>query len=65
MNKLLLFLLGAAPLLAQGPESAPVRPAGSDFVPPPFTALAADASSVSCLGRRYELGGVVPLPSVG
>ena len=46
-------------------ETAPVRPAGGHYVPPPFVPLATERRAVRCLGRRYDLTGIVPAPTVG
>lgn len=42
-------------------ETAPVRPEGGDYVPPPFTPVAVEPAGVSCGDRHYDLAGAIPL----
>jgi len=58
-------LCGVAASAAESFETAPVRPRGGGYVPPPFTPLATEKQAVRCLGRRYDLAGAVPIPTVG
>ena len=61
----------ASPLSAQAAaatesfETAPVRPQGGAYVPPPYTPVTTEAGAVACLGRRYDLSGAAPMPTVG
>ena len=45
-------------------ETAPVRPEGSNYVPPPFVAVQPESTGVVCGTRQYDLAGPVPLPTV-
>lgn len=61
----LVLLLPFSLRAAQSYETAPVRPQGSDYVPPPFTAVRVLDNMVECLGRQYDLSRVIPAPRVG
>jgi len=45
-------------------ETAPVRPEGGQYVPPPFQPVATQTGAAACGDRRYDLAGAVPLPEV-
>lgn len=45
-------------------ETAPVRPEGGRYVPPPFVPVATQAAAAACGNRGYDLGGAIPLPEV-
>ncbi len=55
--------LVVAPMGAETFETAPVRPTGGDYVPPPFTPIVVKDSSVSVRGRPSDLRGLVPRPA--
>ena len=60
-----ILLLQATLAFAQCPETTPLNSTPRDTVPPPFTALRVEGSTVHCLNRSYDLAGIVPSPTIG
>lgn len=61
---LLLFTAACAAATSESYETAPVRPDGGTYVPPPFVGLQVREQHVDCLGRAYDMAAAVPMPIV-
>ena len=62
---LLLVAASCSATASESYETAPVRPDGGAYVPPPFVALRVRKQRIDCLGREYDMAGVTPIPAVG